>query len=136
MISYTNVALLANKHLNDKSVEYIPQITFDESAGLLRIEGESYHEYAIEFFKPVFEGLEDFVTKYPTRKLTLEFRLSYFNTSTARRFLEIFQFLEEHYQKGGQVSVKWYYEDDDFDIFDSGMEYALHVSYDFECLPL
>ncbi len=136
MLSYANLAPLAQAHFQDKSVNYIPQITADEQKGLLRIEGESYHEYAVEFFQPIFEWLDNFIARYPKQQLTLEFKMTYFNTSTSRRFLEMFHVLEAHHKKGGNVNVKWYHEADDLDILENGVEYSQEVSFDMEMIPL
>ena len=132
MLSYANITSLADTHLNDKSVNYIPHVTFDDENGLLRIEGESYHEYAVEFFQPIFDWLHNFIAYHSKQKLSLEFKMTYFNTSTSRRFLEMFAILETHHKNGGQVAVKWYYEADDLDMLESGLEYANEVSFDFD----
>lgn len=134
MISYTNIASLTSTRFKNTSVDYIPQIVFDDENGLLKISGESYHEYAIEFFQPVFDWLQGFIDNHPRKKLTLEFRMSYFNTSTSRRFLEIFDLLETHFKAGGDVAVNWYYEAQDMDMMDSGCEYASNCSFDFQLL--
>jgi SiaC family regulatory phosphoprotein len=118
------------------SVGYIPDIYFDEQAGLLRIEGESYPEYAIEYFQPVCEKLRNFIAQQPQKELQAIFKMSYFNTSTSRRFFEIFSILNAHHKHGGKVSVKWYYKEDDIDVHDSGMDFSAQVAFDFQCVPL
>ena len=34
---------------------YIPSVNFNADSGVLEISGESYHEYTIEFYQPIFE---------------------------------------------------------------------------------
>lgn len=131
MLSYANIASSYEVQFSDKSLNYIPQIKVDENKGILRIEGESYHEHAIEFFQPIFEWLQNFITTHPTQALTLEFKMTYFNTSTSRRFLEMFRIAEAHYKNGGNIVVNWYHEADDLDMLDSGLEYQQEVSFDF-----
>ena len=132
MISYTTIASLASKYLNDTSVEYIPEVSYNEPDGRLCISGESYHEYAVEFFQPVFDWLQRFIEEKPERKLTVSFKMSYYNTSTSRRFVDMMRILEEHHQRGGNVTVEWHYEADDFDMSESGKEFAQSVSFEFK----
>ena len=61
--------------------------------------------------------------------------MTYFNTSSSRRFLEIFDLLEDYKKsKNGNVTVNWYYEKDDVDMLESGEEYAEDVDLAFNLL--
>ncbi len=124
------------KNTQTSNADDVPQITFDEQAGFLRIEGDSYYEYAVEVFEPILHKLSTFIAMKPTRKLEAEFCMTYFNTSTSRRFFEIFKLLEAYHQQGGKVYVEWYYKNEDTDTLDSGMEFASQVSFNFQCIPL
>jgi len=119
---------------NIKGSTYIPTINFNAETGVLEIEGESYHEYTIEFFQPVFEWLRQYLEK-PGRTITFNFRMSYFNTSSSRRFLEILTMLEEYQrERQGKVTVNWYYEENDVDMLESGEEYADDVDVPFNLI--
>lgn len=114
-----------------ESKEYVPDIRFDDSLGEIWIEGESYHEYTLEIFKPVFDWISHY-TSSPHKQLSLNFKLLYFNTSSARIFLELMCKLEEYKIKhGGTVLVNWYYEKTDIDMLDSGEKYAEDVNIPF-----
>jgi hypothetical protein len=120
---------------NIKGSTYIPTINFSASTGILEIEGESYHEYTIEFFQPVFDWLRQYLEK-SGQTITLNFRMSYFNTSSSRRFLEILTMLEEYQkEKNGKVTVNWFYEENDVDMLESGEEYADDVDLPFNLIP-
>ncbi|NJO02775.1 MAG: DUF1987 domain-containing protein [Bacteroidia bacterium] len=115
--------------------DYIPEVDFNAETGVLNISGESYHEYTLEFFEPIFDWLKRF-TSDEGRKITLNFRMSYFNTSSSRRFLEIMNLLEDyHFNKSGEVEVNWYYEKTDLDMLESGEEYAEDVKLEFNLIP-
>lgn len=133
MTSYLDNTPLAPSY-NSKRASYVPQITFDEENGIFSITGESYHEYSVEFFQPILDKLRAFTEQAIQRPLEVTFKMTYFNTSTARRFFEIFEVLEKYHQRGAKVSVKWYYKSDDLDIFDSGVEFSFQVSFEFECI--
>ena len=113
------------------SKEYIPDIRFDDKLGEIWIEGESYHEYTLEVFQPVFKWIESF-TSTPSKRICMNFKLYYFNTSSARIFLEIMIKLEEYKtKKQGTVVINWYYEKTDIDMLDSGEKYAEDVNIPF-----
>lgn len=113
---------------------YIPTVNFNAETGELEISGESYHEYTIEFFQPIFEWLNNYLEQ-EGRTIVFNFRMTYFNTSSSRRFLEIFDLLEDYSKsKNGNVTVNWYYEKDDVDMLESGEEYAEDVDLGFNLL--
>ncbi|KXX69949.1 DUF1987 domain-containing protein [Flammeovirga sp. SJP92] len=124
---------MENFHIDGST--YIPRIDFNAETGVLEIEGESYHEYTTEFFGPIFSWLEDYLEE-SGKEITMNFKMSYFNTSSSRRFLEILTLLEEYQNnKEGQVVVNWYYEENDVDMLESGEEYADDVELTFNLLP-
>ena len=114
-----------------KGSTYIPTVSFDAQSGVLEISGESYHEYTIEFFQPIFEWLNNYLAE-PNRSFVFNFKMTYFNTSSSRRFLEIFDLLENYSKnKNGKVEVNWYYKEGDLDMLESGEEYADDVDLKF-----
>ncbi len=114
-----------------KGSTYIPTINFDAQSSVLEISGESYHEYTIEFFQPIFEWLNNYLSE-PNKSFVFNFKMTYFNTSSSRRFLEIFDLLENYVKsKNGKVEVNWYYKDGDLDMLESGEEYADDVDLKF-----
>lgn len=114
-----------------KGSTYIPTVNFDAQSGVLEISGESYHEYTIEFFQPIFEWLNNFLVE-PNRSFVFNFKMTYFNTSSSRRFLEVFDLLETYSKnKNGKVEVNWYYKEGDLDMLESGEEYADDVDLKF-----
>lgn len=102
---------------------YIPRVDFNAETGVMEIEGESYHEFTMEFFQPMFDWINEYL-KTEGKTITMNFKMSYFNTSSSRRFLEILEKLDS-YQ--GKVVVNWYYEENDIDMLESGEEYAEDV---------
>ncbi len=113
---------MENFHI--KADTFIPEIDFNAGTGVLNISGESYHEYTLEFYQPAFDWLNRFLQS-PNQTIQLNFRMTYFNTSTSRRFLEIFDRLETYEkEQGGSVEVNWYYKANDVDMRDSGEEYS------------
>lgn len=134
-----------------KGSAYIPNIDFDPDSGILEIAGESYHEYTTEFYQPVFDWLENYLKEIgkgeaPGKKIQMNFKMTYFNTSSSRRFIEILTMLED-YQKAqidkkpdaedkDYVIINWYYEENDVDMHESGEEYEEDVDLTFKLIPI
>jgi len=134
-----------------KGSAYIPNIDFDPESGELEIAGESYHEYTTEFYQPVFDWLENYLKELgkgdaPGKKVEMNFKMTYFNTSSSRRFIEILTMLED-YQKEqidkktdatdkDYVVVNWYFEENDVDMEESGEEYEEDVDLTFNLIPI
>ncbi len=114
---------------------FIPEIRFKAATGELTISGESFHEYSVEFYQPVFDWLRRFLS-IPNQKVTMNFRMSYFNTNTSRRFLEVFDMLEEYERNNnGSVTVNWYYKAHDVDMKESGEEYMADTNLSINLIP-
>ena len=123
---------MENFHI--KGSTYIPTVNFNAETGILEIEGESYHEYTMEFFQPIFDWLEQYLEE-SEKAVTMNFKMSYFNTSSSRRFLELLTTLEDYkMDKEGKVVVNWYYEENDIDMLESGEEYADDVDLEFNLI--
>ncbi|MGF1534271.1 MAG: DUF1987 domain-containing protein [Bernardetiaceae bacterium] len=124
------------KNFYVKGDKFIPEIRFIEDDDILEISGQSYHEHTEEFFTPAFEWLREYF-KRPGRQVTFNFRMSYFNTASSRCFLDILEMLEEYEKtKEGKVTINWYYRANDFDMLESGEDFALDVELDFHLIPM
>lgn len=107
-----------------------PEVHFDHEKGLFRIEGESYPENAMEFYRPVLESLNTFV-ETAELPLKIDFKMMYFNSSSSKCLLDIFDLLEEYSTSGKKVMVYWYYQEDDEDIRESGEDFAEDLGLEF-----
>ncbi|MEM6299303.1 MAG: DUF1987 domain-containing protein [Bacteroidota bacterium] len=99
-----------------------PELKFDPTAGTFSISGRSIPENSIEFYKPLFEWLDNY-TENPTEETALDVKLEYFNTSSSKCLVEIFRKLEKLQASGKSVKINWYYEEDDEDMEESGEDF-------------
>ncbi|MBS3975950.1 MAG: DUF1987 domain-containing protein [Syntrophomonadaceae bacterium] len=85
-----------------------PYINFDPATGLLLIRGESFPENAAKFYTPVVDWLKEYIASVePVKEVTAEFEIVYFNSSTSKVFLTIFDFFEEAAEQGKKIKVNW-----------------------------
>lgn len=109
-----------------------PEVILDEENGVASISGESYPENAMGFYKPVFDWINHFITT--KNKLSFDFKLNYFNTSSSKCIMDILDILEKYHAEDGEVNVKWHYQEDDDDMLESGEEFADDLELPFELI--
>src|ERR1700733_2836389 len=117
-----------------KATARTPEIKFDATRGKLEIKGRSIPENAVEFYRPLMESFDKYLTD-SVPSVEVDIQLEYLNTDSSRCILNIFRHLEKLHAKGSQVTVNWYYEKDDLDMKETGEDYKAIVSVAFNLAP-
>jgi len=119
------------KELKIEKTFNTPFVNF-KGTGQLSIQGKSIPENSLEFYKPLFDWVDGY-DQYPAQKTTLDINLEFFNTSSSKCLLTVFKGLEKIKKQGADVSVNWYYSDDDETMLESGHDFAgvLNLSFNF-----
>ena len=112
------------------STPYFPSVNFDASTGVCEISGESYMEEAYKFYLPLINWIKQF-TEQEKRKISLKIKLIYFNTSTSKCLLDIFEILKKYEEDGGSLEVIWYYDKDDPDMVDEVKDFEKEAEMEF-----
>ena len=97
--------------------ESMPTVEFSTD-GILKIEGRALPENAHEFFSPLIKWVREFSSE----RLTLEINLEYFNTSVSKQLYDFLKAVESN-QNFKKITLKWFYEDGDDEILESGEIY-------------
>jgi hypothetical protein len=108
-----------------------PLISFNDQNGDFDIKGMSCSEYAFDFYKPVFEWVEEYI-KSPADKTTLNIQLKYFNTSSAKCILQLLERVAMLLKKEQAVEVNWFYEKDDEQMITDGENYSVLLGFPFK----
>jgi len=116
--------------LNYKGTETTPSVNFNPENGKLIIEGNSIPNDAEEFFTPILSWLEEYVNTTMV-KTTLIIKLHYFNVSSSKRILYMFYKLNELLKYNKPVVIKWYYSEDEDEMFEVGQDFAFMVNVPF-----
>lgn len=116
--------------LKYNATEDTPKITLDSENGIFKIEERSLPENAFEFYKPIYEWFEKYITK-PNTHTELHIKLDYFNTASAKQLSKILTLLE---QIRSSLIIKWHYYSDDIDMLDSGRRYARLTGISFDLI--
>lgn len=101
-----------------------PEINFDFGANRYAIKGESYPEDVSAFYGHLLEKIETHFSTLTGTEISFRFELIYFNSSTAKILMELFELLDEAGKRGNTVTVTWAYEQDDDNVKELGEEFG------------
>lgn len=116
-----------------------PAVSFDFDAGTLRLSGESYPDDVASFFGPLFTALRSHLAEPSDRPIRFDMELLYFNSSSAKALMNLFQMLETAARDGRPVTVNWCYEENDEAMQELGEDFAedlRHVSFVLKEIPV
>jgi len=116
---------MEDKHIiGYKSSYIIPTVDFNVSTGICEISGESFLEETAKFYSPLLDWIKKYT--YSVKKpITFIFKLTYFNTSTSKWILNILNAIKRFEENGGEVTINWYYREDDVDMQDDIEDYII-----------
>ena len=122
--------------------EFSPTIIFDPTTLKFELSGESRPENSGKFYEPVIKWIEQYESvlfwqknKFEKQhKIIFEIKLEYFNSVSAKYIMEILTLLNKFYSAGYDVQVKWYYDQLDTDMKESGEEFAKLLKIPFEVI--
>jgi hypothetical protein len=112
-----------------------PTVKFDAQTGVMEIKGRSIPENSIEFYKPLVDWLDEYA-KGPKEKTEVKIQLEYFNTSSSKCILDVFKKLENINKGASEVSIQWYYEEDDEDMLEAGEDYESIIKVPFKMIEI
>jgi len=109
-----------------------PYICLDPAAGVCDLVGKSYPEDITAFYTQVVDWFEEY-TYIGEKDLTINMKLSYFNSASQKIYTEIFEKLTD--SQNFKVSVNWYYAQDDDEILENGKIYQGLTDLTFNFIP-
>lgn len=118
-----------------------PKIVLDHTKHELEFEGDSRPEDVQKFFQPVMNWLNDYegyVQSAGDVTLNANFKLEYFNSSSAKYIMDIILKLGKIAEPGNvTLNINWHYDEMDEDMLDAGEEFEdmLDVEFNFVEIP-
>lgn len=113
-----------------EATQFTPEIRFEPS-GRLIVKGRSIPENSVGFYKELYAWVDEYVQS-PSNVTEVVVQLDYFNTSSAKCILDFLRRFSKLLEARKEVQVKWYYDEDDDDMLESGEDYQDLVGFDFE----
>lgn len=123
--------------LKIEATTFTPEINFDIENNKLTLLKVSKPSNAIEFYKPLFEFIDNFekakVKAKIVKELVIDFKFTYFNTATAKILYDLLEKFKRIINQGVDVKINWYYPSDDDDLLEEGhiMSEALDMPFNF-----
>ena len=97
--------------------ETLPTVEF-QTNGILKLSGRALPENAFNFFSPLITWVKEFANE----ELNIEINLEYFNTAVSKQLYDLLKTIESN-QNYKKINLKWFYEDGDDEILESGEIY-------------
>ena len=91
-----------------------PTVILDVENEIFEISGRSLPEDVTAFYEPILDWLDQYA-EAAGGKTVFNFKLVYFNTASSKLILDILLKLEEMYEAGKDIIIKWHYPEDDED---------------------
>ena len=119
------------------STAVTPEINFDIDDNTLTFLKVSKPANAIEFYRPLFEYIDNFekekIKSKEVEQLSIDFKFDYYNTSSAKVIYELLGRFKKIEQQGVHVNINWYYHSDDDDLLEEGeiMSEAVKIPFNY-----
>jgi hypothetical protein len=117
--------------LYHKPTEDEPGIILDAEKNTIEFSGKSLPEDPGSLYGPVLEWAREYAEN-PNLLTIIDFKLDYFNSSTARFIVEILEIFEDMRHAGHQVRVNWWSHEDDSVMQERGEEIESVIDLDFD----
>ncbi|MBF0381391.1 MAG: DUF1987 domain-containing protein [Magnetococcales bacterium] len=106
------------------ATERSPEINFNFQDNVFLIKGESYPEDVPAFFGPNINRLKEHLDAMDSGSVTFNFELIYFNSTSAKVIMQLFDLLEESADNGVDITVNWIFEAEDDNMEELGEEFG------------
>ena len=83
-----------------------PHVLIDEEKGYMLLEGESFPENVISFYQEITQWLYNYL-KTDFNAFTFDCNLVYFNSSTSKVLLNMFNAMDNAVNEGKRIIVNW-----------------------------
>jgi hypothetical protein len=115
--------------LNIEATAYTPAMWYDPVRHSLTIKGETYPENAMEAYAPLFKWLDQYLRLGGSQALTVNVELNYFNSSSRKALINLFDLLDTAARSGREIILNWVYDEDDADNLEYGEEFEEDLTY-------
>jgi hypothetical protein len=120
------------KRLFIPKTDISPLVDFNPTENFFLLEGASYPEDPIIIYKQMMDFSNEYINLKP-QSLRFDVKVSYFNTASSKLFLQLLKFLSKHIEN---LTINWFYEEDDEDIRDFGDDLKTFIPANIILIPI
>ncbi len=106
-----------------------PEVSFNAN-GILKIKGRSIPEDPSKFYDVLYLWIFEYCT-HPQPTTIVDVELEYFNSGTSKALLHILRIIVDLRNKENNITINWYYEAGDEDIYERGEYYSSILDFKF-----
>ncbi len=123
--------------VNIRGRNIYPAVRLDKEKSIFELSGRSLPEDVDAFYIPIIDWLQKYVL-FPNDYTEFIFKFDYYNSSTARKIIDILLLVEQISINFPDKKVKiiWYYEDGDEVMKDNGEDFQNVIKIPFELKPI
>lgn len=128
--------------LHIEATKLTPGIVFDPQTRVFLLEGMSMPGNAEQFYKPVIDWVQNFFSEQIQQKdkkqfpVSVEVKLSYYNSSSARFLVELFKQIKKGLKEGFNIEINWFADSEDKQLQEAGAEMEQITEMKFNFLDL
>jgi hypothetical protein len=111
-----------------KGTSKTPEIDF--TSGVLHFSGRSIPEDAVSFYQPIVKWVERYFES-PEKLTKVTFNIEYINSGSNRFIYNILKIVDDNFKKGVNITINWYYEEDDDIIRSLGQDFRVLLTVPF-----
>jgi hypothetical protein len=112
-----------------------PYVMLNAHTGTIELRGRSISEDTTKFYNEIFVWLNNYI-QAPCNVTTVNIQLDYFNSNSSRCILSMLKTLENIVSSTHSVSVNWFYEDEDDEMFEAPDFYESLVKIPFNKIKI
>ncbi len=110
-------------------------MNFDPEEGILELKGRSSPENAIQFYQELLNNLDEYIEN-GKNTFVANFAFEYFNTSSSKCLFDVFKRLSKMDENDIELTINWFYEEDDEDMMEAGEDYCDLLDLDFNFIEI
>lgn len=130
------------KNLNIEATEFTPKVNLDVNNKKFELIGMSRPEDVVAFYESVIFKIEGYISSvlepekdFSDFKFYLKFDLTYMNSASSKYILQILDHFKKLYNLDAKITVDWYYDDIDDQIFEDGEDLSDVIKIPFNLIP-
>ena len=124
------------ENINIAATARTPALSLDVASRVFTLEGESYPEDTKKFYEAPIAQVQEFLSQSHEGAVTCQFKLKYFNSSSAQVIMDLFTSMESAAEAGNSVMVEWHHIADDDNMQELGEEFSEELNAaNFKLVP-